>query len=186
MSYDIRGRGWKGRDGADGATGPKGDTGETGPKGDTGETGLTGAKGDKGDAGEIGLTGPKGDAGDQGIQGVQGIQGPKGDNGDKGDKGDAGSDAAVKRTAFFNVTTDGSGNAAVALSPAFTDPFVTITRAVGTAATVVARLTALSGSSLTVKTERQETTSLLGTGLIPLANYINVAGVTLHIKVEEK
>lgn len=111
---------------------------------------------------------------------------PKGDKGDKGDQGDPGSAAAVKRAEFYTLTTDASGNATQSFSPAFTNPFVTVARGVGVAASTLTRITALSGSSVTIKTERNDTASLLGTGLIPLASYVNVPSVSVHIKVEER
>lgn len=126
--------------GAKGDTGPAGPAGPKGDAGPQGTTGLTGSAGAKGDVGPQGLQGPKGDTGPQGNKGDQGLQGLKGDTGAQGAKGDQGMQGATgatgatgakgdtgaagpagtpKRIERFTGTTNSSGIAAVAFSPAF-------------------------------------------------------------------
>lgn len=190
-----------GPQGSIGLTGPQGDVGpqgEIGPQGIQGEVGAIGPQGSQGLQGPAGADGRNGAdgidgaTGPQGIQGIQGDQGPQGEKGDTGPQGiqgiqgPAGSDATVPRTARYIVTTNGSGNATIAFTPAFTQPHIALavqSTDTGDNRQVSAEFSGLSGAGVSLKTTREgSNVSLLG--LIMLSPTTR-ASTVVHVTVTE-
>lgn len=134
------------RQGADGA---KGATGAQGPQGPKGDKGATGAQGPQGDTGATGPQGPKGDKGDTGAKGATGATGSK----------------ALQPTHNWTGTFTTVGQTATCSTSDFNrTPVVndTFTNLDGSSHTGTWKVTAVSGTSVTIK----------------LLSYVNSKGAT--------